>query len=346
MTNYTTNNFRYLRISKHKVLPLNLLLSKDDLIWFNDYSFQEILTVLKPILLSKIELFNQGHVIKRTINPIASSALTTGSEDGLEDAGIILGGEQQPEESSRKHTKRRAATGRPQFGIRFGFRTHTTSERGGTVLISNKNLGFAKIKAEEGSDVGNENAHELGNSQKSSGRRTSMGLASLEGELSAEDGTSIVVRDEDESHNLRVSDFQHDDIEKSQDSENDDDYQDESSSQRQRTTKRKQSESSTMRGKRAKAYDNSPLLSSQTDQKPTLQVTYGAMKLHPQTLYIIVRTLDSGMPSLSSILPFFSAAEPVNTADSTKEPTVAASPTTQEDEESLFPPGLDYFLDS
>jgi hypothetical protein len=37
---FTTTNFRYLRVSKTSVLPLNLSLSKEDLDWFNERSFQ------------------------------------------------------------------------------------------------------------------------------------------------------------------------------------------------------------------------------------------------------------------------------------------------------------------
>jgi len=39
---FATTNFRFLRISKTGVLPLNLFLSEEDLEWFNDYTFQVI----------------------------------------------------------------------------------------------------------------------------------------------------------------------------------------------------------------------------------------------------------------------------------------------------------------
>ncbi|KAF9131206.1 hypothetical protein BGW39_002112 [Mortierella sp. 14UC] len=355
---YTTNNFRYLRISKHNVLPLNLLLSKDDLAWFNDYSFQEILTVLRPILLGRVELFNQGHIIKRTINPIATNSSSANSEDGLEDAGVVLGGEQADESGTKRTTKRRnTAAERPQFNVRFGLRTHTPSERGGAVLIANKNLGFARVKTEEDSAFGNElSQEESSGNQRSSGRRTSIGLASLEGEASTEEGGPVVIREEDESENLRVSDFQRgDDME--QVAGDDANYQDESASQRWGApSKRKDSGSTTQsraKGKRAKAMDGSHQPPSQSDQKPTLQVSYGAMKLHPQTLYIVVRSVDSGLPSPSSILPFTTAVESTSTADKKESTAAAATKTTEaasiaqdEDEESLFPPGLDYFIDS
>ncbi|KAG0213646.1 hypothetical protein BGX33_002799 [Mortierella sp. NVP41] len=353
---YTTNNFRYLRISKHSILPLNLLLSKDDLAWFNDYSFQEILTALKPLLLSRIDLFNQGHIVKRTINPIVSANSSTNphlqdSEDGLEDAGVVFGGERS-EDSATKRTKRRNAVERPQFGIRFGLRIHAPSERGGAVLIANKNLGFARIKAEEEVAVGNELGQEgTSGNQRSSSRRKSMGLASLEGEAPAGDGGPVVIQAEDESDNLRVSDFQREDVEQDQEAEDDVDYQDESASQRRGEAKRKNSTQGKGKGKRAKAADGSHQLTTQTDQKPTLQVSYGAMKLHPQTLYIVVRTMDSGLPPLSSVLPFTTVVEPTSTADkkgrqAQTEPSAAVSAATEEDEESLFPAGLDYFIDS
>lgn len=303
--------------------------------------------MLKPLLLSRIELFNQGHIIKRTINPIATNSSSTSSEDGLEDAGFVLGGEQQAlpsEESSTttaKRTKRRTAATRPQFGVRFGFRIHTPSERGGAVLVANKNLGFMRIKTEEeGPSAG----------QRTSGRRTSMGLASLEGEVPADESGPVMI--EDESDNLRVSDFQQGGGDQGQDAEDDGDYLDESASQRRgggSAAKRKNSGAGTQgrgKGKRAKATADE--LTSQTDQKPTLQISYGAMKLHPQTLYIVVRSLDSGLPSLLSILPFTTAVEPTSAND--KEAAAAAvtptTSTTQEDEDSLFPPGLDYFIDS
>ncbi|KAF8926395.1 hypothetical protein BGZ47_002772 [Haplosporangium gracile] len=350
---YTTNNSRYLRISKHSVLPLNLLLPKDDLAWFNDYSFQEILTMLKPIVLSRIELFNQGHIIKRTINPIATNSSSTSSEDGLEDAGFVLGGEQQQpseESSTTTRAKRRTAAERPQFGVRFGFRIHTPSERGGAVLVADKNLGFMRIKTEEEGPSA---------SQRTSGRRTSMGLASLEGEAPADEGGPVIVREEDESDNLRVSDFQQGgDDQDQEDAEDDGDYLDASASQRHgggdggvdgTAGKRKNPETAThgrRKGKRAKATVDEP--PSQTDLKPTLQISYKAMKLHPQTLYIVVRSLDSGLPSLSSILPFTTAVEPTSATDKKEAAatTIATASTVQEDEESLFPPGLDYFIDS
>ncbi|KAF9146526.1 hypothetical protein BG015_011572 [Linnemannia schmuckeri] len=305
--------------------------------------------MLKPILLGRIELFNQGHIIKRTINPIATNSSSTSSEDGLEDAGFVLGGEQQQlseESNTTKRAKKRTAAGRPQFGVRFGFRIHTPSERGGAVLVANKNLGFMKIKTEE---------EGLSASQRTSGRRTSMGLASLEGEAPADEGAPVIIREEDESDNLRVSDFeQGDDDQYQEDAEDDGDYLDASASQRRgggsvdsTASKRKNLGTETQgrgKGKRAKATADEP--PSQTDQKPTLQVSYEAMKLHPQTLYIVVRSLDSGLPSLSSILPFTTAVEPTSVTDKEVAATTATASTVQEDEESLFPPGLDYFIDS
>lgn len=308
--------------------------------------------MLRPILLSRIELFNQGHIVKRTINPIAAYSSSASSEDGLEDAGFVLGGEQQPppsEESSNttaKRVKRRNAATRPQFGVRFGLRIHTPSERGGAVLVANKNLGFMRIKTEEEGPSA---------SQRTSGRRTSMGLASLEGEAPADEGASVMIRDEDESDNLRVSDFQQeggDQFQDQEDAEDDGDYLDGSASQRRgdSAAKRKNSGVGTQgRGKGKRAKPTADELPPQTEQKPTLQISYGAMKLHPQTLYIVVRSLDSELPPLSSILPFATAVVP--TSENDKEAAEAGAvtvttSTTQEDEDSLFPPGLDYFIDS
>lgn len=304
--------------------------------------------MLKPLLLSQIELFNQGHILKRTINPIAINNSTTSSEDGLQDAGFVLGGEQQQvaEEASTtvtKRAKKRNAAERPQFGIRFGFRIHTPAERGGAVLVANKNLGFTRIKTEEEPSV----------SQRTSGRRTSMGLASLEGEASTDEGGPVLIREEDESDNLRLSDFQKGNMDQDEDQDQEDagddgDYLSRSASQRRdggdSAAKRKDTGSGPQgrgKGKRAKVADGPP---SQTDQKPTLQISYGSMKLHPQTLYIVVRSLESELPSLASILPFTTTVEP--TADKKEAAVMATASTVQEDEESLFPPGLDYFIDS
>ncbi|CAI2181849.1 4463_t:CDS:2 [Funneliformis geosporum] len=47
---YTTHNIRYLRISEKQVLPLIIYLRQENLLWFNDIIFQEILSALQRII--------------------------------------------------------------------------------------------------------------------------------------------------------------------------------------------------------------------------------------------------------------------------------------------------------
>ncbi|KAG0251867.1 hypothetical protein BG011_007348 [Mortierella polycephala] len=370
---FTTTNFRFLRINKHNVLPLNLLLSKDDLEWFNDYSFQAILTVLKPLLLSRIELYNSGHIIKRTSKapvpfPLNNSA---DQDDGLEDAGVILGGSGDTnviqdnvssssiDNNSRSSRRRRGnPLDRPQFCIRFGFRASTASERGGAVLVTDKSLGFSRVKKEviEGDEC----------VQK--GRRISMELATLEGEKPMQDdiiGEGIVIREEDESDSLRVSDFKagtakdgdNDNTNGDNNTGDDDDYQFQASASQPRGNKRELSTRAKRNGKRAKA-DDLDAQSSQVDQKPTLQVNYSSLAIHPQTLYIIVRSLGFSTATIpaSSILPFTSTVEGKTSMPSggssgggtggdsgagNASSRVSDPQDLEDDEESLFPPGMD-----
>ncbi|KAF9433118.1 hypothetical protein BGZ76_009871 [Entomortierella beljakovae] len=329
---YTTSNFRYLRISKTKVLPVNLLLSKDDLEWFNDYSFQEVLSILKPLVLGHVDLYEKGHIIKK-------STITSNSDDGLDDAGVVFGTnindgisgqDTRPGVESSKGNKRRGATAtggkginRPQFTVRYGMKQIMNSERGGAVLIADKNLGFAAVKKEQLDDS---NLHD------EPSQRSQTGLAALEGEEQSQDReadvSGVVIREEDESDNLRVSDFAGGDVGGDQDTE-DNEYQ-------EREAKRKQTGStgkSGRKGKRPKLGEE--VSSSQSDQKPTLQVNYSSLKTFPQTLYIVVRSVDSKEPS---ILPFtipMPIADSSSYIDSTKQ-----SP----EDDSLFPPGMDYFL--
>ncbi|KAF9191482.1 hypothetical protein BGZ51_002598 [Haplosporangium sp. Z 767] len=375
---FTTTNFRFLRINKHNVLPLNLLLAKDDLEWFNDYTFQAILTVLKPLLLSRIELYNSGHIIKRTSKAPVPFLLNNSADqdDGLEDAGVVLGGsgginaiqDNVPSSSidnnSRGSKRRRVGAGsnpldRPQFCIRFGFRASTALERGGAVLVADKNLGFSRVKKEV--------IEEDQRVQK--GRRISMELATLEDEKSMQDdviGGGVVIREEDESDNLRVSDFRADTA-KDDDNDNtnednntgdDGDYQFEASASQPQGNKRELSTRAKRNGKRAKT-DDMDVQSSQVDQKPTLQVNYSSLAIHPQTLYIVVRSLGSSTATApaSSILPFSSTIEEKSSMPSggssssggTGGDTGAGNASgrvldpqdLEDDEESLFPPGMD-----
>ncbi|ORY97099.1 hypothetical protein BCR41DRAFT_364646 [Lobosporangium transversale] len=362
---YTTHNFRFLRISKASVLPLNLLLAKEDLDWFNDYTFQEILTVLKPLLLSRIELYNQGHIIKRAVAPTTyNSIYQDPDDDGLEDAGVILGGNSYGSNRDRHDpvdnsvstspsgkAGKRGVKERPQFAVRFGMRPSTTSERGGAILIADKTLGFLKVKEEQ------EDVSLI--SQRVS-RRVSTDLASLEGE--SETTTSnpnniidgVAIREEDESDSLRVSDFRRGDddteIDAQQGDANDHDYDGEYSNSVQpnkRRAKRKEApedDAVVRKGKQkkrtgAKDFEAS---SSQTEQKPTLQVNYSGLKLHPQTLYIVVRTVKPSTKT-TSILPFIKPAEELGGGDGSSGPMDRVSDNQEVDEESLFPPGMDYF---
>ncbi|CAG8519049.1 7932_t:CDS:2 [Funneliformis mosseae] len=50
---YTTHNIRYLRISEKQVLPLIIYLRQENLLWFNDIIFQEILSALQRIIPKK-----------------------------------------------------------------------------------------------------------------------------------------------------------------------------------------------------------------------------------------------------------------------------------------------------
>ncbi|KAF9938463.1 hypothetical protein BGZ65_012753 [Modicella reniformis] len=348
---YSTNNFRYLRISKTRVLPLNLLVSKEDLEWFNDYSFQEILTVLKPLLLSRVELYEQGHIVKRTINPTTFVNPYQDLDDGLEDAGVILGGSddstrnQGPDsasglsESSANKEKRRKGTilgnkssVRPQFAIRYGMRTKIAAERGGAVMVAEKNLGFLKVKKEQDNETNS--IEDVGGSQ-----RVRSDLASFGGEEgTTEDADSIVIREEDESDNLRVNDFRRED-------EVDDDDVEQARSKRKQSAKETRRQSKRKRTKE----DEQDVSSSQGDQKPTLQVKYAPLKLHPQTLYIVVRTLGAPAASVST-LPF----APIRAAASSSSSSTAEASGSgtggstvagqQEEEDSLFPSGLDYFM--
>ncbi|KAG0308324.1 hypothetical protein BGZ98_008306 [Dissophora globulifera] len=358
---YSTNNFRYLRVSKTNVLPLNLILAKEDLSWFSDYTFQEILSVLKPLLLSRIELYNRGHIIKRAIVPSTFiNVYQDQDNDGLEDAGVILGGDSDtrpvaaasslsaPISTGTKGGRRKGLntsgsgdpSNRPQFSVRFGMRPSTTSERSGSILAAEKNLGFSKVKKEQ---VDDDDDGILTGSRVAGSQRSRMELATLEGEGVGDDVDRVSILQEDESDSLRVRDFQS----ANEEGNNDDSNYVDSNSKSKQAAKRKG------RGKRTRA-DTVDAPSSQVDEKPTLQVAYNPLRLHPQTLYIVVRTLGmSSAQASSSILPFMvskaTSGSPllINSAtavsDSNSDASIAPSSEAQEDEESLFPPGMDYF---
>ncbi|GJJ68455.1 hypothetical protein EMPS_00801 [Entomortierella parvispora] len=355
---FATTNFHFLRISKTGVLPLNLFLSEEDLEWFNDYTFQEVLAVLKPLLLSRVQLYEDGHISKKASNFANNSSRAAGLgqeiDDGLEDAGVILGGpsdshvEQALTSSSTTTGRRRTGGGdheRPRFAIRFGFRPSTRAERGGSVLAAEKNLGFQKVKAE----VVEDEEHLPGASRRA---RT---------DLEIDDNDGVQIREEDESDDLRVSDFQPADDEEGDgiDLGEDAEYR-ENNRENDRGSKRQRGgAAASSRSKRGKAVAQEDVFpASQLDQKPTLQIGYAPLKLHPQTLYIVVHSLGS------TSSPFAMAAPPAvsssksstkgTSENSAKNKKAAAQPVQQPpkpsedelDDDSLFPPGLDDFLAS
>lgn len=324
--------------------------------------------MLKPLLLSRIELYNQGHLVKRSLARTASANASPGlhasSDDGLEDVGIVLGGEGEsnPDHSSEtgaqtNRSKRRKGAGgnsvdRPKFGIRFGFRASTLSERGGAVLVSDKNLGFSRVKKEV------LEADDSIPQDKPASRRLSMQLATLEGEAAAKDidgDRPVIIREEDESDNLQVGDFPLGNTDAIEDPVgeygSDGDYQDDGNGQEEgRKRKRQQtSEASIGKGKgKGSRKNQAEERDNQMDQKPTLQVKYTPLNLHSQTLYIVVRSLGSLSDSvrLSSSLSFPTARVEGMASSSAVSDGISLGSEQQPDEEeedSLFPPGMDYF---
>ncbi|KAF9356990.1 hypothetical protein BGX26_004410 [Mortierella sp. AD094] len=362
---YTTSNFRYLRISKARILPVNLLLSKEDLEWFNDYTFQEILSVLKPLLLGRIELYEQGHIAKKSIAPTTYNNINQNLDDGLDDAGVIFGGRDESATSTAQGSGSEATPGtnlskgkrrrggaeavggangnksdRPQFSVRYGMRSITNSERGGAILVADKMLGFAMVKKEQSDEAV---------MLEEVSQRSRTDLVALEGETGsgvAKNIGDVAIREEDESDNLRVSDFQRskgdedeDDAMQEDGDGGDGDYQD------LRGSKRKKSARNTKhKGKGNRSKSDNDMSQSQSDRKPTLQINYSPLKLYPQTLYIVVRTLGSSNPNdAAPTLPFTVSVDTAASSSSSGGPADKL-PGEQESEDSLFPPGLDYFL--
>ncbi|KAF9942993.1 hypothetical protein BGZ67_008624 [Mortierella alpina] len=366
---YATNNFRYLRINKSRVLPVNLLLSKEDLEWFNDFTFQEVLTVLKPLLLSRIELYNQGHLVKRTLARTTSVSANPSpgqhpsSDDGLEDVGIVLGGEggdsldhsSEAGAQSNRPKRRKGAGGnpveRPKFGIRFGFRASTSSERGGAILVSDKNLGFSRVK-QEVSEADNSIPQE-----KPASRRLSMQLATLEGETATKDTSGdrpVTIREEDQSDNLQVSDYPQGITGAIEDAAgqhgSDGDYQYDENGQHKAEKRKRQQASEASKGKgkgKGSRTGQADEPENHVDQKPTLQVKYTPLNLHSQTLYIVVHSMGSLSDTVrpSSSLSF-SATRTEDSASSSAVSdgiSLGFAQQVEEEEDSLFPPGMDYF---
>ncbi|KAG0028394.1 hypothetical protein BGZ82_008453 [Podila clonocystis] len=258
---FTTSNFRFLRINKTTAISLNLVLAKEDVEWFNDYSFQETLAILKPLLLARIDMYNQGHLTR-----LNDKTVSTDLSD-LDDVGVVLGGDQDTSANTSRNPKRNQ-TRRPRFSIWYGFRDSTMAERGSALLISNKNLGFiSKVKEE----VQEEGASKL----------TGSG-----------DGLGSVVIREEEDDALRVSDFpmvaeeDNNELPEGQGG-SEDEYQDPAgSSKRPRR-------SAADKGKGRASKKNKGVEGGSSDYKPTLNVSYSPLKLLPHTLHISIRSLGA-----------------------------------------------------
>ena len=322
--------------------------------------------MLKPLLLSRIELYNHGHLVKRplTRTPSASANPNPGpylpSDDGLEDVGIVLGGEGEsnPDHSSEagpqtNRPKRRKGVGgnsveRPKFGIRFGFRASTLSERGGAILVSDKNLGFSRVKKEVSEADGSIPQ------EKPASRRLSMQLATLEGEATTQDiGDHPVTIREEDNDDLQVSDFPQGNTDAVGDAADeygsDDDYQHDENGQEKGKKRKRQQTSEANKGKgkgKGSKTSQADEPGSQVDQKPTLQVKYTPLSLHAQTLYIVVHSMGSLSEAFrpSSSLPFTTTrAEDTTSSAAVSDGASLGSEQQVEDEDSLFPPGMDYF---
>ncbi|KAF9427008.1 hypothetical protein BGZ94_005654 [Podila epigama] len=257
---FSTSNFRFLRVSKTTVISLNLTLAKEDLDWFNDYSLQEVLSILKPLLVARIDLYNRGHVTR-----LPSATSVNDPDEGLDDVGVVLGGDAQEENKgtggSSKSLRRTQTTKRPRFSIWYGFRDGSLSERGTAILVSNKRLGFlSKVKEE-----------------------------------AKEDALDKVAILQEENEDLRVSDYAlgEGDVDgnvNDNDGGDSDEYQDpvDASKRSRRSTGAKGKGSAS---KRSKADEASS--SATVDHKPTLNVTYSPMRLLPHTLHIEIRTVGA-----------------------------------------------------
>lgn len=311
MTMFATSNFRFLRINKTTAISLNLVLAKEDVEWFNDYSFQvniittqvmersvsqpstdsqsshllslqETLSILKPLLLARIDMYNQGHLTR------LSDKTASNDPNDLDDVGVVLGGDEDTATSSTIRSSKRSVR-RPRFSIWYGFRDSTMAERGSALLISNKNLGFLSKVKEEVQEQG----------------------ASKLGSLGDEGG--VVIREE-EDDSLRVSDFPmtEDNNESQEGQGSEDEYQDPAGSSK----RPRRSDKGKGRAKKTKGgEEGSP------DHKPTLNVSYSPLRLLPHTLHISIRSLG--------------------TASTTGERITGGD--VPEDEQDLFPPNLDFF---
>ncbi|KAG0344599.1 hypothetical protein BG004_004342 [Podila humilis] len=291
---FTTSNFRFLRINKTTTISLNLVLAKEDLAWFNDYSFQEVLAVLKPLLVARIDMYNQGHLTR-----LPTTTSTNDPNNGLDDVGVVLGGDHNngtPDEGSSTRTgrgvlRRQQSIKRPRFSIWYGFRDSTLAERGSAILLSNKKLGFhSKVKEEVKDD-------------------------------------NLPIREE-EDDTLRVSDFpqsagnneteQH----TSNASDDGDEYHNAPAGNTSKRSRRQSTATPKGKGRKSSQSGKHQDVTSsvtETDHKPSLNISYSPLKLLPHTLHISIRALGSSY---------------------TGERITGGDPL--DDEQSLFPPNLDF----
>ncbi|KAG0089533.1 hypothetical protein BGZ93_009800 [Podila epicladia] len=223
----------------------------------------ETLAILKPLLLARIDMYNQGHLTRLNDK-------TAGTDPNeLDDVGVILGGDQDTStDSSSRNLKRNQTVRRPRFSIWYGFRDSTMAERGSALLLSNKKLGFlSKVKEE----VQEEGASKL--------------AQSLGGDIGG-----VVIREE-EDDSLRVSDFPlaTDDSNEHLESQggSEDEYHDPADSSK----RPRKSTADTGKGRAIKK--NKGVEGGSADQKPTLNVSYSPLKLLPHTLHISIRSLGA-----------------------------------------------------
>ncbi|KAF9978283.1 hypothetical protein BGZ73_003090 [Actinomortierella ambigua] len=314
MTKFSETNFRLLRVSKTRAVQLMLLLSKQDVEWFTDMTFQQVLTMLQPLIQARVEYHVQGVPFKQlqpqrsartgsamvaravaaakatagrspstlsgtgaatpTPSSSSSSAAASGSGaaaspsgaavnegdndawDGLEDLGMVLGGEEGDTENMNTARRRRrggAATKAemptPRFRVRFGFREHMASERGAmSVLVKKKNLEF-KVKSEQSDEIG----------------------LSMQGRTQEVDGVRILQEEEDEDALARqlLQQMPVGGDDKAGDNGDDDEE---------------------MHQRKKRAGSLSEMGKSGGEYKPTLEITYQPLRMFPMTLYIVIRT--------------------------------------------------------
>ncbi|KAF9164656.1 hypothetical protein DFQ26_001187 [Actinomortierella ambigua] len=338
MSKFSEANFRLLRVSKTRALQLMLLLSKQDVEWFTDVAFQQVLTMLQPLIQARVEYHAQGisskqlqpqrstrtgsAMVARAVaaakastsnspTPSSTSAIQTPSSssssaavaagspsgaandeddalDGLEDLGMVLGGEdlqqqqqQQETDSTTTNSRRRRRVGgirasmpTPRFRVRFGFRDHMASERGAmSVLVKRKNLGF-KIKSEQQNEEGKTR------------------VLAHDGEAQGDDGVRILQEEEDEDALVRRL------LHQTSRGQDDEGAREEEEGEEEGEGG-PEGEAAQHRKKRARSSSDAEK-SGGVDYKPTLEVAYQPLRMFPMTLYIVIRA----EPEISFAEPF------------------------------------------